>query len=227
MCGPSNLPTDQVCVDLATFQQIRSALCGPSNLPTDQVCVDLATFQQIKSLWTYQPSNRSGLCGPSNLYQIRSSLCGPNNLLTDLGDVARICPTSTIGVIAAVDPYLAAFLPPSRESATRRVSSLPPPPRPAKLPNTLLPPALCFPPGCFEDIAQQATISGALSALQTLHKVSSKAREHNFFLGGLTHDWVSYYERRIESDRSCLNEWHTMDSLESRRPPSPDSVRTR
>nr|CAD7604548.1 unnamed protein product [Timema genevievae] len=65
------------------------------------------------------------------------------------------------------------------------------------------------------------------SALQTLHKVSSKAREHNFFLGGLTHDWVSYYERRIESDRSCLNEWHTMDSLESRRPPSPDSVRTR
>ncbi|KAJ8880969.1 hypothetical protein PR048_017442 [Dryococelus australis] len=65
------------------------------------------------------------------------------------------------------------------------------------------------------------------SALQTLHKVSSKAREHNFFLGGLTHDWVSYYEQRIESDRSCLNEWHAMDSLESRRPPSPDSVRTK
>jgi protein phosphatase slingshot len=65
------------------------------------------------------------------------------------------------------------------------------------------------------------------SALQTLHKVSSKAREHNYFLGGLTHDWVSYYEQRIESDRSCLNEWHAMDNLESRRPPSPDSVRTK
>jgi hypothetical protein len=65
------------------------------------------------------------------------------------------------------------------------------------------------------------------SALQTLHKVSSKAREQNYFLGGLTHDWVSYYEQRIESDRSCLNEWHAMDSLESRRPPSPDSVRTK
>uniref|UniRef100_A0A146KQX0 protein-serine/threonine phosphatase n=1 Tax=Lygus hesperus TaxID=30085 RepID=A0A146KQX0_LYGHE len=63
------------------------------------------------------------------------------------------------------------------------------------------------------------------SALQTLHKVSGKAREHNYFLGGLTHDWVSYYEGCITSDRSCLNEWHAMDSLESRRPPSPDSVR--
>ncbi|TGZ39041.1 Protein phosphatase Slingshot [Temnothorax longispinosus] len=66
-----------------------------------------------------------------------------------------------------------------------------------------------------------------VSALQTLHKVSGKAREQNYFLGGLSHDWVSYYEQRIESDRSCLNEWHAMDNLESKRPPSPDSVRTK
>jgi protein phosphatase slingshot len=65
------------------------------------------------------------------------------------------------------------------------------------------------------------------SALQTLHKVSSKAREQNYFQGGLTHDWVDYYEKRIESDRSCLNEWHAMDNLESKRPPSPDSIRTK
>lgn len=57
--------------------------------------------------------------------------------------------------------------------------------------------------------------------------MSSKAREHNHFLAGLTHDWVSYYEQRVESERSCLNEWHAMDSLESRRPPSPDSLRTK
>lgn len=65
------------------------------------------------------------------------------------------------------------------------------------------------------------------SALQTLHKASSKAREQNYFQAGLTHGWVGYYEARIESDRSCLNEWHAMDSLESRRPPSPDSIRTK
>lgn len=57
--------------------------------------------------------------------------------------------------------------------------------------------------------------------------MSGKAREQNYFLGGLSHDWVSYYEQRIESDRSCLNEWHAMDNLESKRPPSPDSVRTK
>ncbi|XP_044584351.1 uncharacterized protein LOC123264897 isoform X3 [Cotesia glomerata] len=78
--------------------------------------------------------------------------------------------------------------------------------------------------GC-QHIFKPVSVQAMWSALQTLHKVSSKAREQNYFLGGLSHDWVSYYEQRIESDRSCLNEWHAMDNLESRRPPSPDSVR--
>ncbi|KAJ8680090.1 hypothetical protein QAD02_015877, partial [Eretmocerus hayati] len=80
--------------------------------------------------------------------------------------------------------------------------------------------------GC-QHIFKPVSVQAMWSALQTLHKVSSKAREHNYFLGGLTHDWVSYYEQRIESDRSCLNEWNAMDNLESRRPPSPDSVRNK
>ncbi|XP_075220500.1 protein phosphatase Slingshot isoform X3 [Lycorma delicatula] len=78
-----------------------------------------------------------------------------------------------------------------------------------------------------QHIFKPVSVQAMWSALQTLHKVSSKAREKNYFLGGLTHDWVSYYEQRIESDRSCLNEWHAMDNLESRRPPSPDSLRTK
>lgn len=63
------------------------------------------------------------------------------------------------------------------------------------------------------------------SALQTLHRASARARELNHFAGGPSHSWCVYYERHVESDRSCLNEWHAMDSIESRRPPSPDSVR--
>lgn len=78
-----------------------------------------------------------------------------------------------------------------------------------------------------QHIFKPVSVQAMWSALQTLHKVSSKAREQNYFLGGVTHDWVSYYEQRIESDRSCLNEWHAMDSLESRRPPSPDSLRSK
>ncbi|XP_073972473.1 protein phosphatase Slingshot isoform X3 [Rhodnius prolixus] len=76
-----------------------------------------------------------------------------------------------------------------------------------------------------QHIFKPVSVQAMWSALQTLHKVSAKAREHNYFLGGLTHEWVAHYEGRISSDRSCLNEWHAMDSLESRRPPSPDSVR--
>lgn len=63
------------------------------------------------------------------------------------------------------------------------------------------------------------------SALQTLHKVCAKARENNLYPGGPSHEWVSYYDERIGSDQSCLNEWNAMDSLETRRPPSPDAIR--
>ncbi|KAB0794765.1 hypothetical protein PPYR_11604 [Photinus pyralis] len=76
-------------------------------------------------------------------------------------------------------------------------------------------------------IFKPVSVQAMWSALQTLHKASSKAREQNYFQGGLSHDWVDYYEQKIESDRSCLNEWHAMDDLESKRPPSPDSVRTK
>ncbi|KAJ6639861.1 Protein phosphatase Slingshot [Pseudolycoriella hygida] len=76
-------------------------------------------------------------------------------------------------------------------------------------------------------IFKPVSVQAMWSALQTLHKVSGKARRNNFYPGGPSHEWVSYYEDRIESERSCLNEWNAMDSLESRRPPSPDAVRNK
>ncbi|XP_050075373.1 uncharacterized protein LOC126562794 [Anopheles maculipalpis] len=78
-----------------------------------------------------------------------------------------------------------------------------------------------------QHIFKPVSVQAMWSALQTLHKASFKAREHNFFAGGPSHDWVSYYEAHIDSDRSCLNEWNAMDSLESRRPPSPGSIRSK
>ncbi|XP_037942520.1 protein phosphatase Slingshot isoform X2 [Teleopsis dalmanni] len=76
-------------------------------------------------------------------------------------------------------------------------------------------------------IFKPVSVQAMWSALQTLHKVSHKARENNFYPGGPSHDWLSYYEQRVESDQSCLNEWNAMDSLESRRPPSPDAIRNK
>nr|XP_016996694.2 protein phosphatase Slingshot isoform X2 [Drosophila takahashii] len=76
-------------------------------------------------------------------------------------------------------------------------------------------------------IFKPVSVQAMWSALQTLHKVSKKARENNFYASGPSHDWLSSYERRIESDQSCLNEWNAMDSIESRRPPSPDAIRNK
>ncbi|XP_037716355.1 protein phosphatase Slingshot isoform X4 [Drosophila subpulchrella] len=76
-------------------------------------------------------------------------------------------------------------------------------------------------------IFKPVSVQAMWSALQTLHKVSKKARENNFYASGPSHDWLSSYERRIESDQSCLNEWNAMDALESRRPPSPDAIRNK
>ncbi|KAH8407178.1 hypothetical protein KR222_009979, partial [Zaprionus bogoriensis] len=76
-------------------------------------------------------------------------------------------------------------------------------------------------------IFKPVSVQAMWSALQTLHKVSRKARENNFYPSGPSHDWLSSYESRIESDQSCLNEWNAMDALESRRPPSPDAIRNK
>ncbi|XP_049695356.2 LOW QUALITY PROTEIN: protein phosphatase Slingshot [Helicoverpa armigera] len=76
-----------------------------------------------------------------------------------------------------------------------------------------------------QHIFKPVSVQAMWSALQTLHRASAQAREMNHFAGGTSHSWCSYYESHVDSDRSCLNEWHAMDCIESRRPPSPDSLR--
>ncbi|XP_053945734.1 protein phosphatase Slingshot [Anastrepha ludens] len=76
-------------------------------------------------------------------------------------------------------------------------------------------------------IFKPVSVQAMWSALQTLHKVSQKARENNFYPRGPSHEWASYYDSHIASEQSCLNEWNAMDSLESRRPPSPDAIRNK
>ncbi|KAK8402475.1 hypothetical protein O3P69_000709 [Scylla paramamosain] len=73
-------------------------------------------------------------------------------------------------------------------------------------------------------IFKPISVQAMWSALQTLHKSSARAQDAHYFLGGINHDWVCYYERGVTSDQSCINEWNVMDSLESKRPPSPDSL---
>ncbi|XP_063359459.1 protein phosphatase Slingshot isoform X2 [Cydia amplana] len=76
-----------------------------------------------------------------------------------------------------------------------------------------------------QHIFKPVSVQAMWSALQTLHRASGRARALNHFAGGVSHAWCAHYEARVDSDRSCLNEWHAMDCIESRRPPSPDSLR--
>ncbi|XP_063378203.1 protein phosphatase Slingshot [Cydia fagiglandana] len=76
-----------------------------------------------------------------------------------------------------------------------------------------------------QHIFKPVSVQAMWSALQTLHRASGRARALNHFAGGASHAWCAHYEARVDSDRSCLNEWHAMDCIESRRPPSPDSLR--
>ncbi|CAG2158651.1 unnamed protein product [Oppiella nova] len=71
-------------------------------------------------------------------------------------------------------------------------------------------------------IFKPVSVQAMWSALQTLHRVSHKSREHNYFSGGTSHSWISYYEKKVTFDRSAYNEWHAMDDLLNKRPPSPD-----
>ena len=55
------------------------------------------------------------------------------------------------------------------------------------------------------------------SALQSLFNVRDIARSQNYFVNGLTHTWMSFYEASIASNQEALNEWNQMDDIESHR----------
>lgn len=70
-------------------------------------------------------------------------------------------------------------------------------------------------------VFKPVSVQAMWSALQILHKACEVARRYNYFPGGLALVWASYYESCISSEQSCINEWNTMQDLESTRPDSP------
>uniref|UniRef100_A0A8C5RP82 protein-serine/threonine phosphatase n=1 Tax=Laticauda laticaudata TaxID=8630 RepID=A0A8C5RP82_LATLA len=59
------------------------------------------------------------------------------------------------------------------------------------------------------------------SALQVLHKACNEAVYNNYFPGGGALNWTEWYQKAVNSDQSCINEWLAMSDLESVRPTSP------
>lgn len=50
--------------------------------------------------------------------------------------------------------------------------------------------------------------------LQVLHGCCERAVK-SVVIPGSGLEWAQYYQRHIESDRFCLNEWEAMNDLES------------
>ncbi|XP_067910881.1 protein phosphatase Slingshot homolog 1-like isoform X2 [Heterodontus francisci] len=70
-------------------------------------------------------------------------------------------------------------------------------------------------------IFKPVSVQAMWSALQILHKSCEIARRYNYYPSGIALTWTSYYESCINSEQSCINEWNTMQDLQSIRADSP------
>ncbi|XP_078277917.1 protein phosphatase Slingshot homolog 1 isoform X2 [Rhinoraja longicauda] len=70
-------------------------------------------------------------------------------------------------------------------------------------------------------IFKPVSVQAMWSALQILHKSCEMARRYNYYPSGMALTWASYYESCINSEQSCINEWNTMQDLQSMRADSP------
>ncbi|XP_069766470.1 protein phosphatase Slingshot homolog 2 isoform X2 [Narcine bancroftii] len=70
-------------------------------------------------------------------------------------------------------------------------------------------------------IFKPVSVQAMWSALQSLHKACEVARTHNYYPGSLYLTWISYYESRINSNQTFINEWNAMQDLQSHRSDSP------
>ncbi|KAM6986931.1 protein phosphatase Slingshot homolog 2b [Aplochiton taeniatus] len=70
-------------------------------------------------------------------------------------------------------------------------------------------------------VFKPVSVQAMWSALQSLHKACEVARCHNYYPGSLFLTWVSYYQSRVSSDQSRINEWNAMQDVQTYRADSP------
>ncbi|CAL8281319.1 unnamed protein product [Gadus morhua 'NCC'] len=65
------------------------------------------------------------------------------------------------------------------------------------------------------------SVQAMWSALQVLHKAQEAACRYHHYPGSGALAWTGFYDSRVSSEQSCVNEWNAMTDLESIRPDSP------
>ena len=66
--------------------------------------------------------------------------------------------------------------------------------------------------GCWEDGVTRPPLCPR-ATLQVLHQACEAALSSGLVPGGSALAWASYYQDRLSSDQSCLNEWMAMADL--------------
>lgn len=64
--------------------------------------------------------------------------------------------------------------------------------------------------GTRHHIFKPVSVQAMWSAFQALHLATKKSVKNNYFEGGSSHSWISYYQERIKSKSFYLHEWHTI-----------------
>ena len=60
---------------------------------------------------------------------------------------------------------------------------------------------------CIIDCNKLSSFSFQRTVLQSMYKAIEQARTHNYFVGGLSHTWMTYYKAQLTDDGIKLNEW--------------------
>ncbi|CAI8002770.1 Protein phosphatase Slingshot homolog 1 [Geodia barretti] len=58
------------------------------------------------------------------------------------------------------------------------------------------------------------------TTLQSLYQSTENARVNNYYVGGLSHTWMSFYLAQLTDDCLIRNEWNLLKDVESFRPDS-------
>ncbi|XP_061655795.1 protein phosphatase Slingshot homolog 1 isoform X5 [Phyllopteryx taeniolatus] len=70
-------------------------------------------------------------------------------------------------------------------------------------------------------VFKPVSVQAMWCALQAVHKACEVSRRFSYFPGGPSLRWTAFYEGRVSSEQSCVNEWNAMTDLETTRPDSP------
>ncbi|CAI8002772.1 Protein phosphatase Slingshot homolog 1, partial [Geodia barretti] len=74
--------------------------------------------------------------------------------------------------------------------------------------------------GDHQAVFKPSSVQSMWTTLQSLYQSTENARVNNYYVGGLSHTWMSFYLAQLTDDCLIRNEWNLLKDVESFRPDS-------